>query len=601
MIAGQLELVMMANMARLADDMGKAKAMVGSSMKSIEGAVGSAKSVLASLGIGLGIGYFVTLVKGSIDAMDHLRDLSKTTNITVENLSGLQLAARQSGGDLSSIADSINKLSQNMGKDSEKFRALGITAKEPLEAFKQLADIYTKLENPQQRAAVMAAALGKSWAGAAPLLSEGGAKIQEMVDKGARLSGVTKEMTDEADKLNDKWAELTGTGGLLTRLVGPMLPLLNSLADGLLKVTEKSDGLKTSFSPLAEFLKVLIVLGAEFSFVWTTLGKDIARAVENVKLIAKGDFAGSRALGEVFRKDAEAAREALDAYTKTIMGTGLTGKAAPGSPAPDSAAAAAAAARAKAFLGDENAAKMLRDATFRAEKQVEIEEMAAQDSREAWQVYTDGRVAQDKAFKEGHEQMWKDIFKTIDDEQEAAIEQGRELMETIAEQEKKAAEEAARFGTTIDLAFDRAVRGGTDLLSILKDLVNELAMIEIKKRFFEPASKGFSKFLDELIKGGGGTGSTGAAEEMASLGIPQFAHGTDYVPRTGLAVLHQGERVVTAAENRGSGEVTIVQHINVDSRSDRASIVQAMYVAKEQAKAEIADSLNRGSPRFTPR
>lgn len=242
MIAGTLEIQMAANMARLADDMAKSKAVVGDAMKGIEGAVASAKAALGALGVGLSVGYFVSLIKGSIDAMDHLNDLSKTTSIAVETLAGLKVAAKQSGGDLDSIAASVNKLSVEMGKSPEKFRALGVSAKDPLEAFKQLADIFTKLDDPQQRAAVMAAALGKSWAGAAPLLAEGGKKIGEMVDKGSQLSGITTDMAKKADELNDKWVELVGTGGLLNTLVGKMLDPLLRLTNQMLAAREASTG-----------------------------------------------------------------------------------------------------------------------------------------------------------------------------------------------------------------------------------------------------------------------------------------------------------------------------------------------------------------------
>src|SRR5438094_534013 len=122
MVAGTLSIEFAANLARLANQMADAKRMVGSTMGSIESAVASAKSALGALGIGLGVGYFTHLVRGSIDAMDHLNDLSKTTNITVETLAGLKVAARQSGGDLDSIAGSINKLSVEMGKNPEKFK-----------------------------------------------------------------------------------------------------------------------------------------------------------------------------------------------------------------------------------------------------------------------------------------------------------------------------------------------------------------------------------------------------------------------------------------------------------------------------------------------
>ncbi|MCA3182033.1 MAG: phage tail tape measure protein, partial [Cupriavidus sp.] len=44
----------------------------------------------------------------------------------------------------------------------------------------------------------------------------------------------------------------------------------------------------------------------------------------------------------------------------------------------------------------------------------------------------------------------------------------------------------------------------------------------------------------------------------------------------------------------GGGDVTIVQHISVDSRSDQASIMQAMVQAKNAAVAEVRANLRRG-------
>jgi len=81
------------------------------------------------------------------------------------------MIAKQSGGDIDSMALSINRLAVNMGKTPEAFRALGVSAKDPLEAFKQMSDIFLKLGDPEQRAAVMAQALGKAWFGAAPALA----------------------------------------------------------------------------------------------------------------------------------------------------------------------------------------------------------------------------------------------------------------------------------------------------------------------------------------------------------------------------------------------------------------------------------------------
>lgn len=246
MLAGTLIVDIAANTARLAKDMAEAKGVVQSSMKSIEASVNIAKTALGALGVGLGVSYFAGLVKGAIDAADHLNDLSKTTAISVEQLAGLKMAAKQSGGDLDGLAQSISKLSVNMGKDAEKFKALGISAKDPLEAFKQLSDIFVAIQDPQQRAAVMAAALGKTWQSAAPLLAEGGEKIGQMVGKGAQLAGVTKEMAEEADRFNDSMVELNTTlGSTTTRVLGPLLPGMNQIAEAMAEAAKEGGLLLT--------------------------------------------------------------------------------------------------------------------------------------------------------------------------------------------------------------------------------------------------------------------------------------------------------------------------------------------------------------------
>jgi hypothetical protein len=92
-------------------------------------------SIFSGIGVGLSVGGIAAFGKSVIDNLDKINDLSKTTGLAVNTLSGLDLAARQSGANLDSVAASVSKLAVNMGKDSEKFRQLGITAKDPLEAF----------------------------------------------------------------------------------------------------------------------------------------------------------------------------------------------------------------------------------------------------------------------------------------------------------------------------------------------------------------------------------------------------------------------------------------------------------------------------------
>lgn len=229
---GTLTIEMAANIVRLQQDMDKANRVVGRAMGDIQKAARAAHGALGLIGVGLSGAGVVAFTKSVIDGLDHLNDLSKTTGLAVEQLGGLGVMARKSGGDLDSIASSINKLSVNMGKDGEKFRALGITARDPIERFKQLSDVFVSIKDPAQRAAVMAAALGKSWEGAAPALALGGVELGKIIEEGTKSAGVTQEMAERADELNDKLEDMKSQiSGAAAGIMDDLHPALSKLVE----------------------------------------------------------------------------------------------------------------------------------------------------------------------------------------------------------------------------------------------------------------------------------------------------------------------------------------------------------------------------------
>jgi len=134
-LAGTLEIQMLANMARLQKDMTQAKGMVGGAMKSIESAVSSAKSALGALGIGLGIGYFASLIKSTTSAISALDDLSESTGASVGELSKLTQQARISGVDMGTVEMALVRLGKSMHATDEESKkatraldALGLKA-----------------------------------------------------------------------------------------------------------------------------------------------------------------------------------------------------------------------------------------------------------------------------------------------------------------------------------------------------------------------------------------------------------------------------------------------------------------------------------------
>ena len=317
---GTLTIEMAANLVRLEKDMASARKTVDGAMASIQKSVASAQNALATLGVGLSIGAFATLVTGAINAADKLNDLNKATGITVENLAGLELAAKQSGGDLDGIAQSINKLSVKMGEDANKFKLIGVTAKDPLEAFKQLSDIFVKIEDPQTRAALGAEALGKSWASAAPLLAEGGAKIQEMVDKGANLSRISPELVKAADAFNDKLAEIAvASKGATMAVAEGLLPILQLLADEFAESQRTGGSLSIIVDGIAIAFEAVIVVVANTVYVLKQVYAEIEGIAKQLGALATLDFTAFAAIGTQMKADAAAARKDIDAFTDRVL------------------------------------------------------------------------------------------------------------------------------------------------------------------------------------------------------------------------------------------------------------------------------------------
>lgn len=76
--------------------------------------------------------------------------------------------------------------------------------------------------------------------------------------------------------------------------------------------------------------------------------------------------------------------------------------------------------------------------------------------------------------------------------------------------------------------------------------------------------QGFQDGGDYYTHGGKTYWNDGSeADSGTSYAIPQYASGTPYVPRTGLALIHQGERIIPASENRpGSSTGSNVVNFN---------------------------------------
>lgn len=198
-----------ANMVKFAQDLDKISGSMDKFQARAEGASKRINSVFSGLGVGLSVAGLASFVKSGIDAADALNDLADRSGIAIEKLAGLEYAVKIGDTSMEAFTAASNKLSINMAKNATDFEKIGITAKDPVEAFKQLADRYSAIEDPQQRAALGAAAIGKSYAEMAPLLMMGADGMQELINKGQELNPITAEQARLAGEFNDKLEEMS--------------------------------------------------------------------------------------------------------------------------------------------------------------------------------------------------------------------------------------------------------------------------------------------------------------------------------------------------------------------------------------------------------
>ena len=97
----------------------------------------------------------------------------------------------------------------------------------------------------------------------------------------------------------------------------------------------------------------------------------------------------------------------------------------------------------------------------------------------------------------------------------------------------------------------------------------------LQQQLIDPLMKGVSGAI-----GGGGSGGGFDFSKLMAM-IPSFDVGTPYVPQTGLALIHKGERIVTAKDNAAGkfGVGNIHMNFNMQGPVDGRTAAQIQTAA----------------------
>jgi len=145
-------------------------------------------------------------------------------------------------------------------------------------------------------------------------------------------------------------------------------------------------------------------------------------------------------------------------------------------------------------------------------------------------------------------------------------------------------------------------KGKTDWRSFADYAITELNRIAVKKALGELADQfssgtGFIGKIASSVGLGSAAYEGVAGEAIAEALVGSFAAGTDYVPRTGLALVHQGERITPAAENKNWDTQQAPRPIAITISQSFAPGTDGRTV--NQAAAETGRQVQRAVARFS--
>lgn len=600
---------------------------------------------LAGVGVA---GALVAGIKSVIDLGDEMNDLSQKVGIGVKNLATWKLAADQSGTSLDAVAKGVKGLSKYMVENGDALKKAGITATDANGALIQLSDIFQAMPDGVEKTTLAVELFGKSGMDMIPMLGLGSKGLSEASEKAREYGERMALLAPLADKFNDQMAELA----LQSKVAG--INLAVQVSPSLVKFAEQlNEGIRIaggSTSALWEFGLLLppgdvpkqldetrealrrlhseMTAGKEqnlsdggsidLSGVESRIGI-MERRKKYLEFLQRQDvMAGAAKLGDNrdardLRRDnastmgvAEAMAKAQGLIKKGVGGgqtQGLTDVFGSGSYFTSDKATAESIRDSFKF---ENwawgeIAKDRDDATKAVEKYDEGLRKSVQSLYDATDVgrfdsMLDGIGKAEEAFARGwiSQDKLDAITASLMTVKGTGEEVFADLTRVIDSWGNKAAD------TFADLVVDSKASFGDLVNSMLKDIVRLQA-----KQVLDPITKGASDWLGGLFKNadGGAYASPDlgrySGSVVSSPTLFRFANGGSIglmgeAGAEAILPLQRGPNGKLGVQASGGGSIVINQSISVDSRSDQASIMQAMVAAKNAAIAEIHNSMRRG-------
>lgn len=545
-----------------------------------------------------------------VAAAADLDDMAEKTGASVEELSKLSQQAHISGTSIETLETTLVQLSKHLQGSGEESKnttralaALGLEASQlknldTAEALRIVAVELNKFADGSGKAALAIDLLGKSGAQALPFL-------KDMANDGELAANVTAKQAAEAEELGKAWRRLTLEAKNIGQAIAlDIVPYLKDLIEQFKVGKEVAGG----------FWNAMRLFGASGITKDSAAGKIQEITTEIGKLqekLADKRFAAPNWQSSI-NKQIEDSKKQLE-FAKLMMRqaedarlAGQGGNEAPTAPPRRLNYEAATNAKAAAVKKEMSLDDLLAKAAM---KRLEVQEEAERNATKVAE-----REAEER--RKIHEKELQDSLAIAVRIQKADVEAQQYLQKEVRGFEvapvyldgmkdkiEEVSEASRDMGHAIGTAFEDAVLRGEGFRDVLHGLLDDIARIVLRLTVTKPLETALAGALSSGFGSLFSGGTAGMAAQFPNSGnvegglIGAFATGTDYVPRTGLALLHQGEAVIPAGQNmRGN---TIDARTYIDARGATQDAIPGMVAAlNNHARAiermQAGDGYRRG-------
>jgi len=625
MIAGTLEIQLLANMARLQADIDKGVGIVGGFGAKVESIAASAQSALGAIGIGLGVGALASYAAGLINAAAEMEHLSERTGIAVGRLSELTYAAKLANVDVGQFGTAMSFFEKTMvagtnstSKAGQIFAALGVDITQgPNVALTQFAERASAIDDVAVKTSVFREVFGKAGAD----LIEWAKNLKETTDQ-AKALGITmsEETAASAKLLEDNLKALKAQSAALS--LQWMSNDIGALAAMAINIEKAAESGNKWLQILKELAKLLSATGGVM--------KDMPG------IIGQYGTAMDKLATQLF-KDPNAMRPG------EVGGKigGLTGAAATSAPSSTDLAAILSGAKDEKTPGMSEHDLQVYANAVQAVKELEAAEKdraKAADEADAsfvramkeFDTYTEN---QNKALEQ-QAQNWKDLVDPMEPYRRQLVEinnlyslnklsseewsKSIDIVTKSMGESGKVADQAADIWKTaakdmqrsMETFFFDALQGkmtsfGASFKTMIDHMLSNWMAAQAQMALFGDFGKTnvmgglVGKGLSALGIGAPSNfayGSTTFAEAAAAGAIP-MAGGGDYMvskPTLFLAGEAGPERATfSGANNASGGGVSITQHLSFGSDVNRSTLIQWAEVIKQNTVAAVRESQAR--------